>query len=303
MIEFDLLAPLIDSGQFVIKIGPFTVRIQSKLTTVQQGVADLYQDYPRFSADSFCDFYVRVFSPFGLRRYFYKQVLFGLDQLVPFSPLPNAQACLFFEWGLNWSISNFAHQFLIIHAAVIEKQGKALVLPGTPGSGKSTLCAALINSGWRLLSDELTLIDCRTGNIVPVPRPVSLKNESIALITSAFPHNQFSPIVDDTSKGTICLMKPPLDAVKRSDETALPGWIVFPKYEHGTPLQLTPISKGKVFMQLADSSFNYSVLGERGFNVLADMMEHCEGYSFVYGGDFNEAVACFEQLLNASISK
>jgi predicted ATPase len=31
-----------------------------------------------------------------------------------------------------------------------------VILPAPPGSGKSTLCAALVTRGWRLLSDELT---------------------------------------------------------------------------------------------------------------------------------------------------
>ncbi len=91
------------------------------------------------------------------------------------------------EWGLNWCVSAHCHQYLIFHAAVIEKSGRALILPAPPGSGKSTLCAGLVNRGWRLLSDELTLIDIASCGVVPLPRPVSLKNASIDVIRAYAP--------------------------------------------------------------------------------------------------------------------
>lgn len=285
-------------ADIALKIGPFNVRVQSKIKTVQQGILDLYPDYPKLPLDTFCDFQVRLFCPAGLRRYFRKQVLFAFDQFTPFKPLPYAQAFPFFEWGLNWCISGYSHQYLIIHAAVVEKQGKALILPGSPGSGKSTLCAALINKGWRLLSDELTLVDCLTGNIVPVPRPVSLKNESIALIATTFPGNTFSPVVHDTLKGSVCLMKPPKEAVSRADEIAMPYLVVFPKFQSDVGLQLTPLTKAEAFMKLADLSFNYSVLGAVGFDVLARLLERSRVYDFNYAGDFDQALVCFEQLLS-----
>lgn len=290
---------LLGNGQLVLSVGPFKIRIQSDIDTVKSGIDILYRDYPQLPKDTFCDFYARVFSPSGPRRYFHKQVLFGMDQTIPFLPLPYSQAYPFFEWGLNWCISNFAHQFLIIHAAVVEKHGRALILPGVPGSGKSTLCAALINKGWRLLSDELALIDCVSGQIVPVPRPVSLKNESISLIDSSFPENDFSPVVHDTLKGSVSLMKAPLASVLRADEAAAPCLVVFPKYQADSSLTLSPLSKGQAFMKLADASFNYSILGAEGFDVLADLVQCSSAYDFVYGGDFDTASHCFEDLLSA----
>lgn len=285
------------SSVFVFRIGQFNVRVDSEIDTVKQGISQLYRDYPKLTPDVFCDFYVRVFRPSGLRRFFRKQVLFAFDQFIPFKPLPYAQAFPFFEWGLNWCISGYSNQFLIIHAAVIEKHGRALILPGIPGSGKSTLCAALINKGWRLLSDELTLVDCQSGLITPVPRPVSLKNQSIALIANAFPDNEFSPAVHDTLKGSVSLMKPPTESVLRADEFALPCLVVFPKYNNRSSLSLTSLPKAEAFMKLADLSFNYSVLGAEGFNVLVDLIKRCQVYDFVYDGDFDRASDCFEQLL------
>jgi HprK-related kinase A len=283
--------------EIALNIAPFTVRVSTDIGDLIDGINYLYQDYQRISQDQFCDFYVRVYQVGGVRRFFRKQVQFAFDEFIPFRPLPYAQALPFFEWGLNWCISGYANQYLIIHAAVVEKYGKALILPGIPGAGKSTLCAALIQKGWRLLSDELTLIDCASGYIVPVPRPVSLKNESIKLVAESFPGTHFSSTVHDTLKGSVSLLKPPASSVNRATELASPALVIFPKFQPQAELNITSISKGDAFMKLADLSFNYSVLGAEGFEVLAQFSDQCQTYEFTYGGDFNEASDCFDSLL------
>lgn len=285
----------------VFTIGPFNIRIQSDIPSVFNDIEQLYADYPQLPSDTFCDFYLRVFQAAGFRRFFRKQALFAFDQIIPFKPLPYAQAYPFFEWGLNWCISGYSHQYLIIHAAVVEKNAKALILPGEPGSGKSTLCAALINCGWRLLSDELTLVDCITGHIIPVPRPVSLKNDSISLIANSYPNNEFSAVVNDTLKGSVSFMKPPAKSVLRANEVADPCLVVFPKYRPQSSLLLTPLTKADSFMKLVGLSFNYSVLGSEGFEVMAKLVEKCGFYSFNYDGDFDQASSCFEQLLSDTV--
>lgn len=283
-------------GQLVLKIGPFNVRIESGVEAVLDGIDLLYKDYTQLPSDSFSDFYVRIILPSNFRRFWRKQVLFAFDQFQPFKPLPYNQALPFFEWGLNWCVSGYAHQFLVLHAAVVEKKGKALILPGFPGSGKSTLCAALVNSGWRLLSDELTLFDRSTGKVVPIPRPVSLKNESIKIIKQSFSHASFSPTVHDTLKGSVALMKPDPDCINKMDVSVEPKFIVFPAYEEGVQTRLEKSRKAEAFMKLADLSFNYPVLGRLGFEAMGDLIEKCNVFTFQYDGDLNRAIESFDML-------
>ncbi len=52
---------------------------------------------------------------------------------------------------------------LVLHAAVIERDGRAIALAGPSGSGKSHLAATLIRQGFRLLSDELCALQVAPG--------------------------------------------------------------------------------------------------------------------------------------------
>src|SRR5262245_23870593 len=154
----------------------------------------------------------------------------------------------FAEWGLNWCICSHAHQFLIFHSAVVEKAGRAAILAGPPGSGKSTLCAALLGRGWRLLSDELALLEPVRGCLLPVPRPVALKGASIGLIEGLLPRPRIGRVFAPTHKGTLAHLRPPTAAVERQAEPALPGWVVFPTHSDAAETQLVPVRKAAGFL-------------------------------------------------------
>jgi len=210
--------------------------------------------------------------------------------------MPLQHAFPMFEWGLNWCVSTRAHRFLIVHAAVLERGGRALIMPAPPGSGKSTLTAALCGrGGWRLLSDELTLIGLDDGLVLPNVRPVSLKNSSIGIIRHYLPNAVLSPPVTDTTKGTVAHMRAPADSVARGDESALPAWVVFPQYAADAPITLEPLAPAATFMELAGNSFNYSVLGERGFHALGRLIDQVQGYRFRYS-KLDEALELMSQL-------
>lgn len=277
-----------------LQTGAFVVNIRTAIPAVVHGLALLYADYP-VMLSGFADFHITLAPPAGWRRYIKAQVLFGFEGVSPFSPLPYSQAFPMLEWGLNWCVSNHAHSYLMIHAAVLEKNARAVIMPAPPGSGKSTLCASLMTRGWRLLSDEMTLIRLSDGRVEAVPRPVSLKNNSIDVIRQFAADTIFSPVVNDTIKGTVAHLKPSLESVQRGQESATAAWIVFPKYCAGAGTCLTPVSKARALMRVAENSFNYGLLGEQGFRALGSLMAHCDSFDFEYS-ELEEAIAVFEQL-------
>ena len=276
------LAGRLREGSLRLRMGPFVIRIRSELPELARWLPFLYADYPSLEPGGFSDYHVRVDAPSTARRWWRPQVLFRLDDEVPFKPLPRSQAFPFFEWGLNWCVARHAHDYLVLHAAVVERAGRVLLLPGTPGAGKSTLCAGLVTRGWRLLSDELALMHTDTGVIQPLPRPISLKGASVDVMRRYSPDIEFGPPCHDTAKGTVVHMRPPRDSVARALDTAPPAWVLFPRYRAGAEMAVRPCAPEAALQLLIDNAFNYAVQGAAGFHALCDLVERCRPASMEY---------------------
>ena len=295
MAVFDRL----QNGELLIDMHPFKVRVRSDIPSLADDICHVYQDFPLADPGSFADFHVEVSYERGLRRWIKPLARFYFDGRPSFIPLPAHQAFPMLEWGINWCIAAHSHQYLIIHAAVIEQGGRALVLPAPPGSGKSTLCAALINRGWRLLSDELALYDIERRLIYGMARPVNLKNQSIEVIHAHSPDAVMTSPVPDTTKGTVALLKPPMESVHRVAEPAIPTWIVLPRYQTGSDSLLEQHSKARTFMLIADQSFNYNVHGRTGFDAVGDLVAQCSCHQYTYSR-LSDAESTFADLLSRS---
>ena len=59
------------------------------------------------------------------------------------------------------------------------------------------------------------------------------------------------------------------------------------------------MSNGQAFLELANQSFNYSVLGKKGFGALGKHLDSANSYIFKYGGDVREAIQVIDELINA----
>lgn len=284
------------TGTFRLSIGEFLLRIDSVIPELPEGLRCMYGRYPVSVSGGPYDFDLQIRPAAYWRRWFRRNAVFSLSGQTPFLPMTAEHAHALFEWGLNWTIGSSVHQYLILHSAVVEKNGKGVMLAALSGSGKSTLTAELVNRGWRLFSDELALIDAPDLRLVSFPRPVSLKNESIELIRHRHPHACFGPLARDTQKGTIAHMRAPDESVDRASEAVVPALIMFPKWMAGSDLHVTPVGAGQAALRLVDQSFNYAVLGKLGFTHLAALVESAPAWELEYSS-LDEAVDVLDELI------
>lgn len=66
---------------------------------------------------------------------------------------------------------------ILVHAGAVGWRGRAILVPGRSGSGKSELVAALVRAGAEYLSDEFAVLD-REGRVQPYRRPMALRRPS-----------------------------------------------------------------------------------------------------------------------------
>ncbi len=276
------LAAWLAQGQLGLRTGPLTFRIHTREAIVAENLQLLYPHHLVANDPPFADFHVSIERPRGLRRWLRPQVEFRLDGFAPFLSLPAPQAFALLEWGMNWCIASHCHQYLLLHAAVLARGDDAVLLPAPPGAGKSTLCAYLSHRGWRLLSDELALIDPDTGQVCGLARPVNLKNAAIGVIRGVLPDTRLSTPVPDTKKGTVAHLAPPAEAVMEAGRAATLRWIVTPRYVAGSALLTERIARPEALAMLIDNAFNYDVLGASAFAVLTGLLGRAPAIDLQY---------------------
>jgi HprK-related kinase A len=294
----DFIARLRGAG-LALRLGPFDVLIQSRVGAIDADLHHLYSEYPLLAPGQDYSFHARIEPGWQWFPRPRRMVRFIVDGRAPHPDLPRDQALAVLEWGMNLVIALRYHCFLMLHAAVVERNGRALVLPAAPGSGKSTLCAALVHRGWRLLSDEFGLVRPGSINFLPLPRLLPLKNDSLAVMDSFAPGAEWGPVIHNTRKGTIRHMRPPRASIDRAGEPAAARWIIFPQWQAGAALDLQPVPRVEGFAQIASNAFNYEMLGIDGFRTVRGLVETCACYTLDYSS-LDEAVAAIDALEDAN---
>lgn len=273
-----------------VRIGPFDLRVRARARGLAAPLHALWRDYPLLSGPRVLHAHVEVRDRWHWWPRPQRMLRFIVDGRAPHDDMPAGQALPVLEWGINLVIALRFHCYLMLHAAVLERGGRALLLPAWPGHGKTTLCAALCHRGWRLFSDEFGLLRPGTRELVPLPRPMPLKNASIDVIRRFAPQAFLGPTIPNTRKGTIAHVRPPEASAASASRTATAAWLVFPRWEEGAPLTLEEIPKSEGYMQLATNAFNYEMLGEAGFATARDLIEGTRCFRLVYS-DLEAAVA------------
>ena len=90
--------------------------------------------------------------------------------------LDRGEALAALEAELRQAVAASARGWVFVHAGVVAFRGRAIVLPGRSGAGKTTLVAELVRAGALYYSDEFAVLD-RRGRVHPFAKPLSIRGE------------------------------------------------------------------------------------------------------------------------------
>jgi hypothetical protein len=296
-LDQDALGERLRTDGLALDFGAARARLLTDVPGLCASLRRVYAHFPVEPAGGLFAVTARVRHARGVRRFVRPQVEFEIDGRVPFEPFPAANHLPLLEWGLNWYLAERCNTYLLLHAGVVERGGAAVILPALPGSGKSTLTAALAADGFRLLSDEFGAVRLDNGRCVPMLRPISLKNESIGIISRLRPDAAMGPVFTGTRRGDVAHLGPDAESVAKRHVPVAARLVVFPRYEAGAAMALEPMSRARAFAKLAVNSFNYEVLGPAGFEAVGRVIAGADCYRLTYG-DLAEAVPAIRKLLD-----
>ncbi|MFO1320399.1 MAG: HprK-related kinase A [Burkholderiales bacterium] len=296
-IRTDELAVRLSLDGIGISIGGATVRLRSDVDGLAVALQAVYGQYPLEPSAGFFDATIEIRRVAGFRRYFRPQIELILDAATPFEPFPADTHLPLMEWGMNHALAERYLHSLLLHAGVVEKRGVAVVLPAVPGSGKSTLTAALMCSGYRLLSDEFGALSLATGMLTPMLKPIALKNESIPEIRRRYPQATMGPVFPRTRKGDVGHLAPDARSIELRSQPGLPRLVLFPTFVRGASVQLDRVDAATAFGKLAVNSFNYEFLGIQSFDAVARLVTTCTCKRIVFS-DLSEAVQSIDHMVD-----
>jgi hypothetical protein len=179
-----------------------------------------------------------------------------------------------------------------LHAAALGVGGQCVLLAGVPGSGKSTLTAALLARGFGYVADDTVLLTAPPVRVRGVPMRVGLKEGSWSVLDELWPQLSELPVHcrADGKRIRYFLPSPPVSAGGAGD--ALPAAaLVFPRYRAGATTTMKRVRRAQALRKLAEAG--YDVGGVLDRNVVRALVEWISGldcYELVHG-DLDEAVA------------
>jgi hypothetical protein len=182
-------------------------------------------------------------------------------------------------WHVNRGVVEDERDRLLLHAAAAEEDGRVVLLAGPEGSGKSTLVAALVQSGLRYVTDETVAIEAHGTTIAPYPKPIGLDRASLDSL------GDLVPTIPSSFKAGDQQLVPP-QAIRRSAVAQSHGvarLLVLLAYRPGHDTAARPTPRAEAAAALAEQSFNFQDLRPGRLDVIAEVVRACACYRLDMG--------------------
>ena len=178
-----------------------------------------------------------------------------------------------------------------IHAAAAGDNDVCIVLPGTGGTGKSTLCAALMHAGFTCFSDDRAFLDGKTLRIATSPHAICLKEGGWTALRSRFPEIDTLPTHRYGGR-SVRLLPPPTPERRLSPPVKC---MVFPGYHPKRQTTLRPVSATEALARMMQATLRITPDAAK-VNAFLDWLRATPCYDLYYPS-LDEAVPALREIL------
>lgn len=171
----------------------------------------------------------------------------------------------FLEAEVYAQLVRLLDRHLLFHAGAVARAGALLMLPASPGGGKTTLAAGLIKRGCQYLTDEMLILDPRSLRVRPFPKALNMKHGSIPLFPVLEPELRPARPRGELSEPDLRIHHLLVGSRFRRR-----GWLaprrralIFPAYRESGRTRLEPLDRVGAIRRLAAACYNHYRFGAR----------------------------------------
>jgi len=165
-----------------------------------------------------------------------------------------------FESAVEVDLAERAQRHVFVHAGVVGWHGRAIVIPGRTGSGKTSLVESLVRAGATYYSDEFAVLDAR-GRVHPFARPLRMRRDG----------GRLERLPPDRIGG-------------RTGRTPLPvGLIVSTRYKAGARWRPRRLTYGEAMMELVANTVPARLRPRQALTVIAHAARSADAFKGVRG--------------------
>ncbi len=170
---------------------------------------------------------------------------------------------------------------LVIHGGAVFADGFCCILAGAGGSGKTTLVAGLVASGYTLVADDVLPVVARSGLLESVAMSMCIKEGSWDALKGLYPNADTCPVYQRNGRA-VRFYPPPSAALPEHARRYRADAVLFPRYTPGGQPRIIPMAPYEVLAELVQTNSRLRIWTPEKIAQVVSWVSGLKGFALTY---------------------